>query len=109
MEQKTILDTESEFWHPGKFVLVNNWDENDWLRRLAAGIKNTFEIDVKFTARGPFCDYLTTLGTRSFENCFIFRDILLRNRKTSAIVVSGSADANPDPNKSLDSPILTIR
>ena len=106
IEQKMLdIDSESEFWHPGKHVRVNNWNENDWSRRLAAGI-NTFKIDAKFTAQGPFCDYLSTLGIRSFENCFIFRgfpDILLRNRKTSAIVVSGSVDANPDPNTSLDS------
>ena len=65
----------------------------------------TFKIDAKFTAKGPFGDYLTNLGTRSFEKCFIFRGYpnILRNRKTSAIVDSGSADANPDPNQSPDS------
>ena len=40
---------ESKFWHPKS--LVNNWDKNDWSKRLQVGIKKTFQIHAVFSAK----------------------------------------------------------
>ena len=94
---------ESEFWHPMSYV--NNWDENDWSKRLLVGIKKTFEIHTVHTAESSsFKNYLRKLKVaENLEKCFIFRgypDILLQ--KKSAVVVSGQAaevadDIHPNP------------
>ena len=94
---------ESEFWHPMSYV--NNWDKNDWSKRLLVGIKKTFEIHTVHTAESSsFKNYLRKLKVaENLEKCFIFRgypDILLQ--KKSAVVVSGQAaevadDIHPNP------------
>ena len=75
-----------------------------WSKRVAVRIKSTFKIDAKFTAKGPFGEYLYNAFRYS---SFIFRGYPLQNRKTSAIVVNGLADAdednsNPIPDSSAD-------
>ena len=78
LENKVELN-ESEFWHP--MSLVNNWDENDWSKRLQVGIKKTFQIHTVYTAKTTFRDYLRTIKVENLDNCFIFRgypDILVQ-------------------------------
>ena len=77
--------TDSEFVRPGG--LPNNWDENDWTRRLHIGIRKTFKVDVTCGAGMPnteFKQILMRLGV-SFadQQCFIFRglpDIIIRKK-----------------------------
>lgn len=102
--ENVVEFNESEFWHP--MSLVNNWDENDWSKRLQVGIKKTFQIRTVYTAgTASFKDYLRMIKVESLEKCFVFRgypDILLQ--KKGAVVVSGQAAAvaddipNPNPN-----------
>ena len=77
LENKVELN-ESEFWHP--MSLVNNWEENDWSKRLQVGIKKTFQIHTVYTAETTFRDYLGKIGVENLDKCFLFRgypDILV--------------------------------
>ena len=107
IEQKlenAVEFNESEFWHP--MSLVNNWDENDWSKRLQVGIKKTFQIHAVYTARNTFKDYLRVMNVVNLDKCFLFRgfpDILLQ--KKGAVIVGSQAAAvadditNPNPNR----------
>ena len=86
---------DSEFIRP--IGLVNNWDENDWTKRLHIGIKKTFKMDATCGAeKTAFNQILQFLKVGSFldKECFIFRglpDIIIRK---NTIVASASATAS---------------
>ena len=62
---------ESKFWHPKS--LVNNWDKNDWSKRLQVGIKKTFQIHAVFSAKNTFKDYLRVMNVEDFDKFFNFQ------------------------------------
>ena len=96
IEHGEKISTDSEFVRPGG--LPNNWDENDWTRRLHVGIKKTFKVDATCGAGMPnteFKQILMCLGV-SFadQQCFIFRglpDIIIRKK---SLVVGARANVN---------------
>lgn len=87
---------ESEFWRP--MSLVNNWNENDWSKRLYVGIKKTFQIHTVYTADITFfTKYLRMMNIENLEKCFLFRgypDIIVHRK--CAVVVSSHTAAEAD-------------
>ena len=90
---ETEVIRDSEFVRPTG--LVNNWDENDWTKRLHIGIKKTFKIDTICGAeKMAFNQILQFLKVGLDQECFIFRglpDIIIRR---NTIVASASSTAS---------------
>jgi hypothetical protein len=88
--------TDSEFIRPGG--LSNNWDENDWTKRLHVGIKKTFKVDVTCGAGIPNTEFKQILMCLNVafvdQQCFIFRglpDIIIHRK---CVVIGTSASIN---------------
>ena len=92
-----LVQVETEFNHPA-MALPNNWEEDDWTKRLNIGLKKTFKVDTNYGAgRKEFKEVIDFLGVPYLDKgCFIFRgrpDIIIQ--RTSA-VISASASASDE-------------
>ena len=92
--------TDSEFDRP-QLKAVNNWDENQWSKRLFEGIKKTFAFASVTYGAGMLSKRFDALLTDhldvggQYQECFIFQgfpDIIIHRRCTA--VASGGASAS---------------